>query len=376
MWLVLAVAGAVAVASGLLPFGAARDVALTRGGPVLAFLVGITVLAQLADQAGVFDAAAGLCARAGRGSTRRLWLLLAALGTLTTIGMSLDTTAVLLTPVVLTIADRLGLRPLPFALLPVWLANTGSLLLPVSNLTNLLALQTANISTVHFALRMALPEAVAVIVTVTYLSILFRRDLGGSYKVPVPVAPPDIWTFRVVAVACVALVPGVVAGVAPWEVATPCAGAAAVVVALRRRDALQWSLIPWRIVILVEGLFLVVATIVRHGLGHVLHASIGASTLRTVAVAGVAANAVNNLPAYLALEPSVPAGHTTQLLGVLLGTDGGPLILLWGSLATLLWNERCRAGGLNIRPGLFAAIGAGGVPLVLLGTWAALIATS
>ncbi|MDQ2750376.1 MAG: SLC13 family permease, partial [Actinomycetota bacterium] len=99
---------------------------LTRAGPVLGFLAAITVLAELADRAGVFDAAAGACARLARGSTVRLFLLVAVLGTATTVGMSLDTTAVLLTPVVLTLTDRLGLRPLPLALLAVWLANTTS----------------------------------------------------------------------------------------------------------------------------------------------------------------------------------------------------------------------------------------------------------
>ncbi len=141
---------------------------MTRGGPVLGFLVAITVLAELVDRAGVFDAAAGACARAARGSTLRLFVLIAALGTLTTIGMSLDTTAVLLTPVVLTATTRLGLAPLPFAVLAVWLANTASLLLPVSNLTNLLA----------------------VILTVLYLGVLFRRDLTGRYQPHPPTGTP------------------------------------------------------------------------------------------------------------------------------------------------------------------------------------------
>ena len=171
---------------------------MTRGGPVLGFLVAITVLAELVDRAGVFDAAAGACARAARGSTLRLFVLIAALGTLTTIGMSLDTTAVLLTPVVLTATTRLGLAPLPFAVLAVWLANTASLLLPVSNLTNLLA----------------------VILTVLYLGVLFRRDLTGRYQPPPRQPAPDRWTFGVCALACLALAPGVLFGVPPWVAAT------------------------------------------------------------------------------------------------------------------------------------------------------------
>lgn len=43
-----------------------------------------------------------------------------------------------------------------------------------------------------------------------------------------------------------------------------------------------------------------------------------------------------------------------------------------GSLAALLWRERCKARGLIISPGRFALIGLGGVPVILLGTWTAL----
>ena len=169
MWAILGLTGVLVVVTGWLPRDQAHDVAVTRGGPILIFLLSITVLAELADKAGVFDAAAGACARTARGSAARLFLLISLLGTLTTIGMSLDTTAVLLTPVVLTLAERLNLRPLPFALLAVWLANTASLLLPVSNLTNLLAVQHTGLSAVAFAGRMALPELVAVTLTVGYL---------------------------------------------------------------------------------------------------------------------------------------------------------------------------------------------------------------
>jgi arsenical pump membrane protein len=84
----------------------------------------------------------------------------------------------------------------------------------------------------------------------------------------------------------------------------------------------------------------------------------------------------NNLPAYLSVERVVPAGHVIPLLGVLIGTNGGPLVLMWGSLATMLWRERCQARGVDVRPAAFAAIGLGGVPLVLLAAWGALVLTA
>jgi arsenical pump membrane protein len=72
----------------------------------------------------------------------------------------------------------------------------------------------------------------------------------------------------------------------------------------------------------------------------------------------------------------VPPGHDTQLLASLLGTNAGPLVLLWGSLATLLWRERCKAQGVTVTARQFALVGLGGVPLVLLASWAALQLTS
>ena len=375
MWLVLAIAGAVVVLTGWLPGDTAQDVAIDRALPVLAFLVAITVLSDLSERAGVFDAAARVCARLSRGSTLRLFLLIAVLGTLTTIGMSLDTTAVLLTPVVLAITDKLGLRPMPFALLVVWLANTGSLLLPVSNLTNLLAIGRLGIHPTEFLARMALPELACVLVTVAYLGLIHRRDLRGSFDPPEHVAPEDAWTFWVCAVACLALAPGVLAGIEPWIVAVPCALVVAGVFAVRAPRALTLDLLPWRIVLLTEGLFLVVTALTLHGGRTLIEHLAGDSTLATVFTASGASNLVNNLPAYLAVESAVPSGQTTQLLGALIGTNAGPLILLWGSLATLLWRERCRARGVEISAVRFGLIGLGGVPLVLFSGWAALLVT-
>jgi arsenical pump membrane protein len=128
----------VAVALGALPL---RDLATVadRVAPILAFVVAISVVAELATRAGVFDVAASWLARLSRGRTWLLWLSVAGLSVVTTAFLSLDTTAVLLTPVVVAVARANGLPPLPFALTTIWLANTGSLFLPISNLTNLLA---------------------------------------------------------------------------------------------------------------------------------------------------------------------------------------------------------------------------------------------
>ena len=83
--------------------------------PVLVFLVAITVVAEICDLSGVFDEAAHLAARAARGRVVVLWLLVVLLACACTILLSLDTTAVLLTPVAVTVARQVGVEPLPFA---------------------------------------------------------------------------------------------------------------------------------------------------------------------------------------------------------------------------------------------------------------------
>ncbi len=361
------------VATGWLPADDAWNVAVVRGGPVLGFLVAITVLAELADRAGVFDAAATACARLGRGSTPVLYVFVAVLTTVTTMVLSIDTTAVMLTPVVLALSARIGLRPLPFAFLVVWLANTASLLLPESNLTNLLAQQREDLSGVEFVMRMGVPQVIAVTATVGYLWLLFRRDLRGRYAPPSALPREDAWTFGVCAAACVALVPAVLLGVVPAVAAGMAATAALVVFAFRDRGALGSALVPWRLVLLTEGLFLTVAAISRHGLSELLAHTAGHWTVLTALVAAATGNIVNNLPAYLAMESAVPMGDTTSLLAVLVGTNVGPLITLWGSLATLLWRERCNARGIEVSAVRFAAIGLAGAPVIVVAAAAGLL---
>jgi arsenical pump membrane protein len=328
VWLVSAMAGVLVVATGLVSPHSAGAV-VGQVGPVLLFLTGITVVAELADTAGVFASAADLAARLGAGSVRRLFGLVVVLGTATTMVLSLDTTAVLLTPVVLVLAAQLEISPVPFAMATVWLANTASLLLPVSNLTNLLAMRSLGLSVTGFAARTWLAAIMAVAVTVAVLAVRYRRDLTGRYEIPArqPIADPVL--FRASSAVCLAVGPLFVAGANVTVVA--CAGAVllAAVFAVRRRDVLRFGLLPWRLVLLVTGLFLVVRAGLDHGLGRLLADAAGTSAagpdlLRMAGVGAVTSNVANNLPAFAALEPTV-GGSIPRMLALLVGTNLGPL---------------------------------------------------
>ncbi len=134
----LVVAALVCVLTGFLPRTDAGALG-ERIAPVLGFVVAITIVAELARDAAVFDVVSQRLARWGRGRVVVLWALVVVLAVVSTVFLSLDTTAVIVTPVVVVLAQSIGVSPLPFALATVWLANTASLALPVSNLTNLLA---------------------------------------------------------------------------------------------------------------------------------------------------------------------------------------------------------------------------------------------
>ena len=380
MWWLSALGGIGALVTGLLAPKDALAV-IERIAPVVIFLVAVTVIAGLADAAKVFDVAARQAAHLGRGRTWRLWLLVVVLATGLTIVLSLDTCAVLLTPVVLAMARQLDIPPKLFAFTTVWLAGTASLLLPVSNLTNLLALHRFDELGLGLGDYLGLswrPAVAAILITVAVLAVLFRRDLRRSYVVPPTPGLDDKVLFWGATGVCLALGPAFVTGI---DVAWPATAGALVLVvlfAVRRPAELTWTLLPWRLVITVIGLFLVVGALTNHGLEGLLGDVAGtlpdgglAAQLRLAGTAAIGANAVDNLPAYLAMEP-VAAADGTRMMLLLIGVNCGCLLTLWGSLATLLWRDRCRAAGIHISWWSFLWRGLILTPIVLTGAVLAL----
>ncbi|WP_244286315.1 SLC13 family permease [Cellulosimicrobium cellulans] len=345
LWLVAAVVVVVLPATGLLPATDAREL-LVRTGPVLVFLLAITVVAELCAGAGLFDAVAARAARLARGRRIVLWGLVVVLATASTVVLSLDTTAVLVTPVVLALARRTGTRPLPLALTVLALANTASLLLPVSNLTNLLAAH--RFGTGYVAVMWA-PALAVLTVTVVVLLVLHGRDLRGRFTLAgAGPTPPDRLLLRLTAAVVVLLA---VAFALEIPVApTALAGAAVLALATWWRRVRPLvpvrEMLPWRSALIVAALFVLVETWHAHGLGDLLATVAGTGDgpgdLAQLAATGVvAANLVNNLPAFLALLPA--AGESVDRLATLLvAVNAGPLITPWASLATVLWWQQYR----------------------------------
>lgn len=392
---VAAVPAAVAVlALGLVPWDDAVAEARSLGS-TLAFLAAILVLAHLAQQEGVFTWAGDVMARRSRGTPQGLLGAVFVVASITTAALSLDATVVLLTPVVLTTAALIGVPARPGVYASTHLANSASTLLPVSNLTNLLAFAASGLSFAGFAALMAVPWLAVVAVEYAVVRWFFRADLrtpaqpgpdGGRPDGHGPAARDAEVPRFALSVLALSLVGFAVAeplGVDPAWVAA----AGALVLAARRlladpaveaRVLLRATNLPFLAFVLSLG---VVVLAVRGGpVGEALAAVVPtepslAGLLGAAALAALAANLLNNLPATLVLVPLV--AHSPGLvLATLLGLNIGPNLTYVGSLATLLWRQVLHAHDHEPSTRTFLRLGLATVPVCLvvgvLGLWAGL----
>ena len=364
-------------------------------GPVIGFLAAILVLAQLCDDDGVFRACGGWMARIGAASPVRLLTAVFGVAAVTTAVLSLDATVVLLTPVVFATATRLQVRARPHVYACTHLANSASLLLPVSNLTNLLAFAASGLSFGRFAELMALPWLLIVGLEYVVSRRFFASDL---YAGPAPSGQPGaterteqdggtpglpVFALVVVALTLAGFAGASAAGVNPaWA-----AFAGAAVLAgrgLARRQVTPVSLVkaadlPFLLFVLALGI--VVKAVTVNGLGHALAPLLPGGTslpalLATAALAAVLANVCNNLPAVLVLLPLAAPAGAGAVLAVLLGVNIGPNLTYTGSLATLLWRRALQKHGSAPELGEFTRLGLLTVPaglvVTVLGLWAGL----
>lgn len=370
--------GVLFVAIGVLPADDAGRT-LARIFPILVFLFFVVILAELTAEAEVFEVIAARVTIAARGRNAALFALCLVFAALTTIFLNLDTTAVLLTPVMIATALRAGINPLPLAMTTVWLANTASLLLPVSNLSNLLAIDQIKLGPLEFAARMALPQLAALIVVAACLWVFYWRGNEPRYVPPKPHKAEHRPLFVSASVCCGVFIVGILVDLPLYIVTPACTLVLAGAFVVWGREHLRWQLLPWRLIVFVTGLFLVIDAVSRYGLGDWMAALIGADpgaegTWRAAVTGGGLSNVFNNLPTYVAGEKVIPEANHEQLFGLLIGTNVGPLITPWASLATLIWAEHCRNRGVQIHWGRFVLTGAVTAVAVLAASVGVLVA--
>jgi arsenical pump membrane protein len=347
---------------------------------VLLFLLGMMVLTALVEQAGVFERLAEGCARLARGSGRLLFCAVFVLGAVVTALLSLDVTVIMLTPIIYAVTIRRRLDALPFMFACTFVANTASLVLPISNLTNLLVYHQLGLDFVQFAARMWLPNLVAIAVNLGIFLWLFRDRLPVRFEmVDEEPLPPTDWGLIaasvVLAATLIALI-GLGLSHHPLAWGALAGGALLLLIGVVGRRARPMQIareISWPLFIFVIGMFLVV-----RGLEHaVLEGAITslptdpARALITGAIAAaVGSNIVNNVPmTLLALsltDRATGEARSAFAYGTLLGANIGPTLTTYGSLATMLWLTLIRKRGIDIKTGEYLRVGLLTMPLVLI----------
>jgi arsenical pump membrane protein len=306
------------------------------------------------------------------------------IASVTTAVLSLDATVVLLTPVVFATAARLEVRARPDVYACTHLANSASLLLPVSNLTNLLAFAVSGLAFGRFAALMAVPWLAAIAVEYAVFGRFFASDLNAGGRMSTNRGTPlPVVTLIVVALTLAGFAGASAAGVNPAWAAF--AGAAVLAArALARRKVTPVALVKAAdplFLLFVLGLGIVVMAVTDNGLGRALAPLLPSGTglpalLATAALAAALASVCNNLPAVLVLLPLAAPSGAGAVLAVLIGVNIGPNLTYTGSLATLLWRRIAHHHGSAPDLGEFTRLGLLTVPaalvLAVLALWAGL----
>jgi arsenical pump membrane protein len=377
-----AVAGAVLLlAMGLLsPQDALIGVA--KGSDVYLFLFGMMLLAEIAREEGLFAWLAAVATSHAKGSARRLFLLTYAVGTIVTIFLSNDATAVVLTPAVAAaVHTAKAEQPLPYLLICAFIANAASFVLPISNPANLVIYESHMPPLLQWLPAYALPSVVSVAATYLLLRWTQRGALGQdiAIDVPVPILSGAGKTAAIgIAATAIVLLVASALNVA-LGLPTAIAGIATASVVLIRERKGPWIVvkdISWGVLPLVAGLFVLVEALDKTGLIRMITAFLHDEAQRSVIwaawgagiVVAVASNLINNLPTGLIAGAAVQNAHVPDQItrAILIGVDLGPNLSVTGSLATILWLTALRREDQTVGALAFLKLGIIVMPPTLL----------
>jgi len=368
-----ALAGAaVLMLFGLLPWSDALN-GMRKGIDVYLFLTGMMLIAELARREGLFDYLAAFAVEHARGSPQRLFLLVYLVGTLVTVLLSNDATAIVLTPAVYAATRAAGATPLPYLFVCAFIANAASFVLPISNPANLVVFGERMPHLIEWLRQFALPSVASIVVTYVVLRLTQSRALKAETierRVPKPKLSRGgkLTAYGVGAVAIVLLTASaldVQLGLPTFVCGVVTAGA---VLILSRQS--PWPVVrgvSWSVLPLVAGLFVMVEALTRIGaIGHLsemLHGAVAQSVPGTAWATGiitaVADNIANNLPVGLVAGSVAASDHLPPpVIGaMLIGVDLGPNLSVTGSLATILWLVALRRDKIEVSAWHFLKLG-------------------
>ena len=361
--------------------------------------VAVIIISLLLDKAGFFEWAALHVARLGRGSGKRLFVLLVLLGAAVAALFANDGAALILTPIVIAMlrALRFSARAtLAFVMAAGFIADTASLPLVVSNLVNIVSADYFNIGFARYSAVMVPVNLVAVAASLGALMWFFRKDIPANYDLAQLKAAGEAIHDRATFVTGWWVLGLLLVGFFWLEAqGVPISAVAAVGAALllavaarghriSTRDVLRNA--PWQVVVFSLGMYLVVYGLRNAGLTDYLtgvlntcatHGVWGAA-LGTGFITALLSSIMNNMPTVLIGALSIDATTSqgvvreAMIYANIIGSDLGPKITPIGSLATLLWLHVLSNKGIQISWGYYFRVGIVLTLPVLLITLAAL----
>jgi arsenical pump membrane protein len=366
--------------------------AAAKGSDVYLFLMGMMLLSELAREQGVFDGAASVAVRRANGSCSRLFLLTYGVGTLVTIFMSNDATAVVLTPAILMAVRKAKVSPLPYLFVCALVANAASFVLPISNPANLVVFHTRMPPLGRWLAEFGVPSLLSILVTFIVMRVLFRQELCKSIACEVGEVKLSGDGKLVLAGLALMIAVLLTASAMDKDLGLPTCLAALVITAVvsikTRSNPIKLAReISWTTLLLVAGLFVMVDAVESQGALELtqrwlawasgLGQSVGVMVVGFVV--GVTNNIVNNLPLGLIAGGTIQAAHTKGLMAdaILIGVDLGPNLSVTGSLATILWLLALRKDTGEEKPDVsfwkFLKVGAVAMPAALFASLAGAI---
>jgi arsenical pump membrane protein len=336
-WTLVVVGGMGAIVAAVLAPAHAQQAA-SQDWPPFVLVTGLLMVGLIADEDGLFSAAGLSLARLAPNGVILYSGAVVLIVTVTSV-LNLDTSVAFLTPVLVYTARRRGEGEAPLLYGCLLLSNAGSLLLPGSNLTNLIVLGHLHLSGGDFFRHMAPAAIAAALVTALVVGVAEHRTLRTPIA-PVVGTERPVLGLGLVAVVAVTLLVLILRSPAALVAAV---GVLAVIIrSLRdggqRRNRLGVLGLP-----VLIGLFGVAVT-----LGTLGRSWSGPETLLshldawgTAVVAALSSVLVNNLPAASLLAARVPP----RPFALLVGLNIGPNLFVTGSLAWFLWLRAARSVG-------------------------------
>ncbi|GCE08655.1 SLC13 family permease [Dictyobacter aurantiacus] len=355
------------------------------------FFLGMMSLSALAEVAGLFDWLAFQAARLSHNSARRLFFNTFLLGSLISMFLSNDATALILTPIVYTLVTRLRLPILPFLFACTFIADTASFLLPVSNPINIIVTSRFPLDLWTFLRLLLLPSLLVIGLNIGIFFVLYRRQLSGHFDLK---RLPDLeetighktyFRYTCGVLICVG-VAYIVASAIQFPLSLVTLGGALLLLI----GALGWKQITipklgqqlsWSIFGFIAGMFIVVQALENTGLTTqfgqlLLHLSgntpFGAVMVGTLGSA-LGTNLINNVPMAVVLTSSLQSVQHSSLAvqhgfvaATIFGCDLGPNLTTVGSLATVLWLLILRQRNLDVSSWDYFKVGIITTPLLLI----------